>query len=96
MKHPLVIEVLSNLVQEINGTSKAGKPYSIRKQAAWAHTYDPMGAPNPHPERIEFSLADGQQPFPVGKYTIDPACFYVGDFHALNVGRILLEPLPGK
>jgi len=89
----LRIEIKSNLIQEISGTSKAGKPYHIRKQAGWAYTYDQMGAPNPFPERMEFSLADGQDPFPVGNYTLSPASFYIGDFHSLAISRPILEPI---
>jgi len=91
MLQPLRIEIKSNLVQEISGTSKAGKPYHMRKQAGWAYTYDSMGALNPFPERIEFSLADGQEPFQVGNYTLSPASFFVGDFHSLSIGRPILE-----
>lgn len=90
---PLRIEVKSPLVQEISGTSKTGKPFHMRKQAAWASTYDAMGALNPYPERIEFSLNDNQEPFSVGNYTLSPASFFVGDFHMLSVGRLILEPL---
>lgn len=93
MLHPLRIEIKSALVQEISGTSKAGKPYNMRKQAGWAFTYDAMGAPNPFPERIEFNLADKQEPFAVGNYTLSPASFFVGDFHGLSIGRLILEPL---
>lgn len=93
MLQPLRIEIKSNLVQDISGTSKAGKPYHIRKQAAWAHTYDAQGALNPYPERMEFSLADGQEPFPVGNYTLSPASFYIGDFNLLSIGRPILEPM---
>lgn len=90
----LRIEVKSSLFQTISGTSKAGKPYSMRKQAAWAYTYDQMGAPNPFPERIEFNLADGQEPWPVGIYTLSPASFYVaGDFKELSIGRPILDPV---
>ena len=91
MLQHLRIEIKSNLVQEISGTSKAGKPYHMRKQAGWAYTYDSMGALNPFPERIEFSLADGQEPFQVGNYTLSPASFFVGDFHSLSIGRPILE-----
>ena len=91
MLQPLRIEIKSNLVQEISGTSKAGKPYHMRKQAGWAYTYDSMGALNPFPERIELSLADGQEPFQVGNYTLSPASFFVGDFHSLSIGRPILE-----
>ena len=93
MLQPLRIEIKSPLVQEISGTSKAGKPYHMRKQAGWAYTYDQMGALNPFPERIEFSLADNQEPFPIGNYTLSPASFFVGDFHSLAIGRPILEPM---
>lgn len=93
MLPPLRIEIKSALVQEISGTSKAGKPYHMRKQAGWAYTYDSMGALNPFPERIEFSLADNQEPHAVGNYILSPASFFVGDFHTLAIGRPVLEPL---
>ncbi len=93
MLQPLRIEIKSNLVQEISGTSKAGKPYHMRKQAGWAYTYDSMGALNPFPDRIEFSLDDGKEPFQVGNYTLSPASFFVGDFHTLSIGRPILEPI---
>lgn len=89
----LKIEVKSPLVTEISGTSKAGKPYFIRKQSAWAHTYDDKGNPNPYPERIELSLNDGQDPFPVGNYTLSDKSFFVGDFNSLTVGRLILDPV---
>jgi len=87
----LRIEIKSNLVQEISGISKAGKPYHIRKQAGWAYTYDQMGTLNPFPERMEFTLADGQEPFQLGNYTLSPASFYIGDFHSLAISRPILE-----
>lgn len=93
MSQALRVEIKSNLVQEISGTSKAGKPYHMRKQAAWAYTFDQMGALNPFPERIEFSLADGQEPYQVGNYSLSPASFFVGDFHSLSIGRPVLVPL---
>lgn len=92
MLSPLRIEIKSSLIQEISGTSKAGKPYHMRKQAGWAYTYDSMGSLNPFPERIEFSLADNQEAFAVGNYTLSPASFFVGDFHSLAIGRPILEP----
>ncbi|MDD2943643.1 MAG: single-stranded DNA-binding protein [bacterium] len=94
MLPPLRVEIKSNLIQEISGTSKAGKPYHMRKQAGWAYTYDQMGAPNPYPERIEFSLVDGQQPYQPGNYTLSPVSFFVGDFHSLSISRPVLDPIP--
>lgn len=46
-----------------------------------------------YPERIEFSLADGQEPFAIGNYTLSPTSFYVGDFNSLSIGRPILEPM---
>lgn len=89
----LKIEIKSPLVTEISGTSKAGKPYFIRKQAAWAHTYDAQGTINPYPERIELSLNDEQDPFPIGIYTLSDKSFFVGDFCTLSVGRLILDPV---
>lgn len=89
----ITIEVKSPIVTDISGTSKAGKPYHIRKQAAYAFTYDQTGKVNDYPERIEFSLADGQEPFAPGRYTLHPSSFFVGDFHQLSIGRPVLHPL---
>lgn len=89
----LRIEVKSPLISEISGISKAGKPYNIKKQTAWAYTYDQQGALNPYPERIEIGLADGQEAYPVGIYTLSDKCIFVGDFNSLTVGRALLDPV---
>jgi hypothetical protein len=46
----LKIEVKSSTIQEINGVSKLGKPYHIRKQVAYAFTHDPVnGELNAYP-----------------------------------------------
>lgn len=93
----LRIEVKSPLITEVSGTSRAGKPYHIRKQVAWAYTYDQTGTLNPYPERIEMNIADGQEPFPVGNYTLAPQSFFVGDFNSLAIGRPILTPFkPGQ
>jgi len=89
----ILIEIKSPVITEVNGTSKAGKPYHMRKQSAWAYTYDQHGKPHPYPERIEFNLMDDQQAFPAGRYSIAPQSFFVGDFNALSIGRLLLEPV---
>lgn len=91
----LRIEIKSPLVQEISGVSKAGKPYNIKKQVAWASLYDQNGQSEPYPARIELSLNDGQAPYPVGLYVLSDKCFYVGDFGSLTVGRLLLDPVKG-
>lgn len=88
------IEIKSLKVEEVSGTSKAGKPYRIRKQTGWAHTYDASGSQNPYPEKIEFNLQETQPPFALGVYTIAPESFYVGDFNGLSIGRLILTLLP--
>lgn len=90
----LRIEIKSPVITEINGISKSsGKPYNIKKQIGWAHTFDQQGNPNPYPERIEISMADGQSPYPVGLYTLSDKCIFVGDFNSLTVGRPILDPV---
>ena len=90
----LRIEIKSPLVNDISGVAaKTGKPYHMRKQSAWAYTFDQQGGLQPFPERIEISLADGQEAYPVGNYALSDKCIFVGDFNSLAVGRILLDPL---
>lgn len=88
-----IIEIKSPTITEVSGTSKLGKPYHLRKQTAWAYLMDSQGHPQPYPERIEFNLNEGQQPFAVGRYTVSPASFFVGDFFQLSIGRLILDPL---
>lgn len=92
----ILIEIKSPVITEISGISKAGKPYHMRKQVAWAYTFDQQGQPQPFPERIEFSLADGQDPHQPGKYQIAPVSFFVGDFNSLSIGRLVLTPVASR
>lgn len=81
------IEIKSTEVRTISGTSKAGKPYSIRDQEAYAHTVGRDGQPRPYPERISLQLEDDQPPFEPGLYTLAPSSLYVGDYGRLMLGR---------
>ena len=91
------IEVKSPEVLENSGTSnKTGKAYTIRKQKAYAYTMDETGKPNEYPDRIEIQLDRDQPAFPIGNYTIAPTSFFVGDFNALALGRLKLQPLQNK
>src|SRR5512135_1652997 len=88
------IDVKSVNVVENSGTAKAsGKPYTIRKQTAWAHVVDQDGKPYDYPSRIELQLEHDQAPFPVGQYTIAPASFFVGDYDKLAMRRLVLQPV---
>lgn len=89
----LRIEIKHPSFTEISGTSKAGNPYTMRKQPGYAYTYDKAGMPNPYPELIEINLEKDQPAFPVGFYTVSDSCFFVGDIHQLSIGRLVLTPV---
>lgn len=89
----LRIEIKHPNYTEISGTSKAGKPYTMRKQPGYAYTYDKAGMPNPYPELIEINLERDQPAFAPGFYTVSDTCFFVGDFHQLSIGRLVLTPV---
>jgi len=87
------IEINSASFEQKSGTSaRTGKPYSIREQEAWAFLTDREGKPQPHPQRIKITLADGEQPYNPGAYQLDPSSLFVGDFSQLNI-RARLRPL---
>lgn len=67
---------------------KNGKPWSITEQEAIIET--PVMK-----NRCKITLASGQQPYPRGKYTFDPAyCLKVSDFGSIQLGRDLsLSPV---
>lgn len=91
------IEIKSPAVTENSGVAKnTGKPYTIRKQTAWAHVVDQDGKPYEYPARVELQLENDQAPFQPGNYTIAPASFFVGDYDKLAMRRLVLQPLQAK
>ncbi len=83
----LRIEIKSPEVRTISGTSKAGKPYAIRDQEAYAWTVGRDGKPREYPERISVQLEDDQEAYRPGFYTLAPQSLYVGDFGRLQMGK---------
>jgi len=85
------VEVKSIEVVTKSGTSaRTGKPYSIREQVGvYAFLIDREGKPNPYPTRINLSLRDEQEPYPVGQYVLGAESFYVDRFNALSLGPVL-------
>lgn len=80
------VTILKSDIQEIKGTSaKTGKPYHLRKQTGYAHTIDRDGAVAEIPEKFEFFLEDGQEPYTRGKYTLSPTAVYVDRDGRLNI-----------
>jgi hypothetical protein len=88
------IEVKSPAIIERSGVSaKTGKPYSIREQEAYAHTFDKDGHLMPYPVRIRLSLGPQQPPYAPGNYQLDPSCIYVDQFGGLTLSRPRLLPI---
>ncbi len=89
----LRIEIKTSEVRTISGTSKTGKPYTIRDQEAYAWTVGRDGKPREYPERISVQLDDDQEAYRPGVYTLAPQSLYVGDYGRLQMGKPKLQPL---
>lgn len=86
----ITIEIQSAEVRVKSGTSaRTGKPYSIREQEGYAHTFDRGGKPNPYPVRFTVTLGDDQSPYPVGKYQLAPESIYTNRFNQLEISPVL-------
>lgn len=90
----LQIQVRSTEIKTRNGTSKAGKAYSMREQMVRAEF------PNGDVRNFSVLLSDSAQPYPVGTYTVDAQSFEVNRFGSLEIGRLALAPVasaePGR
>jgi hypothetical protein len=88
----ITVEVKEAAAREQSGTVKngprTGQAYSFRKQAGYVNTG------GHYPEQITLQLADGQEPYPVGFYTLAPNSCYVGEYGALLLRKTVhLVPL---
>lgn len=88
------IEVKSGTVTERRFPSKRepGKTVLFREQEAWAFLFSVSG-PHPYPSRIVLPLEPDQAAYPPGIYSVNDASVYVGDFGALRLGRLILQPV---
>lgn len=93
MSATLKIEIDSTDVTIKAGTSKQGKPFSLREQSGYVSTLDDQGKPQKHPQAFKFILDGEQPPYPVGMYTLDMSCLYVGRFGSLEVGHVKPKPV---
>jgi len=86
----LVIEVRSPEVK-----TRAVKGFTFNEQAAFVSgLFDRDGDPIANPVKVLLPLGDSPTPFPVGKYTLAPQSFFVGDYSKLTLARQLrLVPL---
>lgn len=89
---PQFIEILSADVETKRGTStKTGKQYEIREQAAALHT-----SGKKYPEMIRFPVGRDSQGYPVGMYAVETS-LAVGSFERLERARdIGLVPVKAK
>lgn len=84
------IEINSAEVRVKSGTSaRTGKPYSIREQEGYAHTFDRHGKPNQYPVRMTILLGDDQAPYAPGAYTLAPESLYTNRFGQLEISPVL-------
>lgn len=82
------IEIQNTQVEVHSGNSKAGRPYSIRRQGAYAHV---AGAA--YPVAMKITLQDNAQPFSPGFYELCESSFYVGRYGELAISNnLILKP----
>jgi hypothetical protein len=83
----LIIAVKSTQTTNKSGTSGKGKPYSITEQEGW------IDLANGERRKVRLTLQDGKPPFAIGEYTLGADSYFVGDYGALQLGRLDLVPL---
>jgi len=83
------IVITSPEIKELKGIGKtSGKPYHMRFQTGHAFTVDPnTGTLGEYPDKFEFTLEEGQQPYARGSYQLSPSAVFVG-----RDGRMELRP----
>jgi hypothetical protein len=77
---------------EVIAPSKENRP---RKQVAYAYTLSADGKPNAHPEKTFIALWNGQNPYPVGTYTLAPQSIYLDRFRELTLSP-KLQPVAAR
>ena len=70
----------------------SNKPYDFHIQTGYAHTIADTGVLSDFPDKFEFTLRDGQPPYPRGEYQLSPSAILVGRDGKLEVST-LLKPL---
>lgn len=96
------IEVKSTAIQPrtitVKSGARAGQQMTFHEQDAYAFTTDDEGNPRPYPQRITLNInvPEGQAPYAPGFYMLDPSCFFVDRFNALQLGRLRLKPFAAQ
>jgi len=68
---------------------KTGKPYTFREQTAFLTDGEEV-------RRFYITLNDGQNPYAPGEYQLSSESFRVTPYGALEIGRLLLVPVPQR
>ena len=84
----LKVKITSTEVDEFSGMTKAGRPFTIRKQPALLYLPG-----DPDPFRFSIRLDDHQQPYSQGHYIIDMTSVRVDRFGGLEFGPLKLSPV---
>ncbi len=84
----LRVKITKTDIDEFSGTSKAGRPFTIRKQSALLYLPG-----DPDPFRFSIRLDDHQQPYPQGQYIIDMSSVRVDRYGGLEFGPLKLSPV---
>lgn len=82
------IQVKHDEIETIRGTGQSGRPYEMRKQAAYLFQGEEV-------RRIELMLGRDQSPYAPGFYGIDDRSFEVDRFGNLKIGRLVLTQTAG-
>jgi len=61
------------IIENKGVSAKTGKAYHMRTQTGYAHVMSDDGVLADFPEKFEFSLEEGQAPYPRGSYTLQPS-----------------------
>lgn len=82
--------VIKSAAVKVRKIERQGKPtLYFNEQSAAIEKGDDF------PQPFRLTLADDQQPYPPGRYLLDPSSLEVGDYDALKVGRrVVLIPAP--
>lgn len=79
-----------NVVEGVS--AKSGKPYKLRIQTGYLHSVGDDGVVCDFPDKFEFILADGQEAYARGHYTLSPSAIQVSRDGRLET-RVRLLPL---
>ena len=70
-------------------SKRTGKPYTFREQTAFLTDGEEV-------RRFYVTLQDGQNPYAPGEYVLSSESFRVTPYGALEIGRLLLMPVPQR